>query len=115
MAAVSAQGSTVCVLILRLNSSWRRSIAFVVRIDFHWLCGKRVKVNSLSPASSRLDGLAFQPPFADERLAFRFDLLLRRSVDHILVVVRDFLVQPLRRMGQQIAMLMHRAALDRDV
>ncbi|TPV98791.1 MAG: hypothetical protein USCAAHI_01783 [Beijerinckiaceae bacterium] len=61
------------------------------------------------------DGLAFQPPFADERLAFRFDLLLRRSVDHILVVVRDFLVQPLRRMGQQIAMLMHRAALNRHI
>jgi hypothetical protein len=31
MAAVSADGRTVCVLILRLNSSWSRSIAFVVR------------------------------------------------------------------------------------
>ena len=29
--AVSADGSTVCVLILRLNSSCRRSIALVVR------------------------------------------------------------------------------------
>src|SRR4051794_11040202 len=29
IAAVSADGSTVCVLILRLNSSWSRSIAFV--------------------------------------------------------------------------------------
>jgi hypothetical protein len=29
MAAVSAEGSTVCVLILRLNSSCSRSIAFV--------------------------------------------------------------------------------------
>jgi hypothetical protein len=29
MAAVSADGSTVCVLILRLNSSCSRSIAFV--------------------------------------------------------------------------------------
>ncbi len=46
MAAVSAQGSTVCVLILRLNSSCRRSIAFEVRIDFHWLGGKRLKVKS---------------------------------------------------------------------
>jgi hypothetical protein len=31
MASVSADGSTVCVLILRLNSSCRRSIALVVR------------------------------------------------------------------------------------
>src|SRR6266536_2547631 len=31
IAAVSAEGSTVWVLIRRLNSSWRRSIAFVVR------------------------------------------------------------------------------------
>lgn len=46
MAAVSALGKTVCVLIRRLNSSCRRSIAFEVRIDFHWLFGKRVKVNS---------------------------------------------------------------------
>jgi hypothetical protein len=29
-----------------------------VRIDFHWLCGKRVKVNSLSPASSKLSATA---------------------------------------------------------
>jgi hypothetical protein len=59
MAAVSAQGSTVCILILRLNSSCRRSIASDVRMDFHWLCGKRVKVNSLSPASSRLKATAW--------------------------------------------------------
>jgi hypothetical protein len=58
MAAVSAQGSTVWVLILRLNSSCRRSIAFEVLIDFHWLGGKRVKVKSLSPASSRLSATA---------------------------------------------------------
>ena len=58
MAAVSAEGSTVWVLIRRLNSSCRRSIAFDVRIDFHWLFGKRVKVNILSPASSRLSATA---------------------------------------------------------
>jgi len=58
MAAVSAEGSTVWVLIRRLNSSCRRSIAFDVRIDFHWLFGNRVKVNSLSPASSRLSATA---------------------------------------------------------
>src|SRR5580658_1913067 len=37
MAAVSADGSTVCVLILRLNSSCSRSIALVVRTLRHWL------------------------------------------------------------------------------
>jgi hypothetical protein len=44
MAAVSADGITVCVLILRLNSSCSRSIAFVVRTLRHWLDGRRVKV-----------------------------------------------------------------------
>src|SRR3954468_6788883 len=58
MAAVSAEGSTVCVLMRRLNSSCRRSIAFVVRADFHWLEGKRVKANSASPASSKLSATA---------------------------------------------------------
>jgi hypothetical protein len=114
MAAVSAQGSTVCVLVLLLNSSCKRSIAFVVRIDFHWLCGKRVKVNSLSPASSKLSATA-QPPFVDERLALGFYLAARFGIDHILVVVGDFLLQPFRRMGQQIAVLVHGAALDRNI
>jgi hypothetical protein len=41
----------VWVLTQRLNSSCRRSMAFEVRIDFNWLGRKRVKVNSLSPAS----------------------------------------------------------------
>src|SRR3954453_1649815 len=58
MAAVSAEGRTVWVLIRRLNSSCRRSAALVVRADFHWLGGRRVKVNSLPPASSRLSATA---------------------------------------------------------
>ena len=33
-------------------------MAFVVRIDFHWLLGKRAKVNNRSPASSRLSATA---------------------------------------------------------
>ena len=49
MAAVSADGSTLCVLILRLNSLCSRSIAFVVRALRHWLGGRRVKVKSRSP------------------------------------------------------------------
>src|SRR6266498_1451618 len=58
IAAVSADGSTVCVLIRRLNSSCRRSIALVVRALRHWLGGSRVKVKRQSPASSRLSATA---------------------------------------------------------
>src|SRR5271166_143494 len=50
MAAVSADGRTVCVLILRLNSSCSRSMALVVRALFHWLGGKRAKVKRPPPA-----------------------------------------------------------------
>jgi hypothetical protein len=58
IAAVSAEGSTVCVLIRRLNSSCSRSIALVVRTLRHWLGGSRVKVKSRSPASARLSATA---------------------------------------------------------
>src|SRR5512144_1066814 len=58
MAAVSGDGSTVCVLIRRLNSSCSRSTALVVRAERHWPGGRRVKVNSRSPASSRLSATA---------------------------------------------------------
>ena len=50
MAAVSADGSTVWVLIRRLNSSCRRSIAFVVLALRHWVGGRRVKVKRRSAA-----------------------------------------------------------------
>ena len=33
-------------------------MAFELRIDFHWLFGKRVKVRSLSLASSKLSATA---------------------------------------------------------
>ena len=58
IAAVSADGNTVWVLIRRLNSSCNRSIAFVVRRLRHWLGGMRAKVNKRSPASSRLSATA---------------------------------------------------------
>jgi hypothetical protein len=51
---VSAQGSTAWVLIRRRNSSFRRSIALVVRAAFHCAGSRRVKVKRRSPASSRL-------------------------------------------------------------
>ena len=59
------------------------------------------------------DGAMLEPPFAQESLAARGDLLRRRRVDHVVVVRRDLLVQPLRRMGQQVAVLVHGAALNR--
>src|SRR6266850_590014 len=74
IAAVSADGSTVWVLIRRLNSSCNRSMAFVVRALLHCSGGSRVKVNSRSPASSRLVarvpvGLDLAPHAADRVLA----------------------------------------------
>ena len=79
MAAVSADGSTVCVLILRLNSSCRRSIALVVLALFHWLGGRRVKANSASPAAVRmkeslrpgLKSIALLPLVSARRAAFK--------------------------------------------
>ena len=44
-----AQGGTVWVLILRRNSSFRRSIALVVLAAFHCAGSRRVKVKSRSP------------------------------------------------------------------
>jgi hypothetical protein len=58
MAAVSADGRTVRVLIRRSNSSCGRSMALVVRALFHWLGGSHVKVSSRSPASYRLSATA---------------------------------------------------------
>src|SRR5258708_34077756 len=53
IAAVSADGSTVWVLIRRLNSSCRRSIAFVVLALRHWLGGRRGEVKRRAPAFPR--------------------------------------------------------------
>src|SRR3954464_2129123 len=113
MAAVSADGSTVWVLMRRLNSSCSRSMALVVRADFHWLEGSRGKANSASPASSQAvgHGPTLQPPLAQEGLSPRLDLLGALGVDHVRVVGRDLLVQPFRRMGQEIPMLVNCAAL----
>ena len=88
IAAVSADGSTVWVLIRRLNSSCNRSIALVVRRLRHWLGGMRAKLNKRSPASSRLSATArcltgsFEVRFADGRESkfFYFDDVLARRL-----------------------------------
>ena len=52
------KGSTVWVLMRRRNSSFKRSMALVVLADFHCEGSRRVKLKSLSPASSRLSATA---------------------------------------------------------
>ncbi|MGH6852018.1 MAG: hypothetical protein ACREDJ_02240 [Methylocella sp.] len=66
IAAVSALGGTVSILIRRLDTSrhpsWgacRTTIARDVRIDFLWLFRARVMVRSLAPASSKLAAAAW--------------------------------------------------------
>src|SRR5260221_2623011 len=115
MAAVSADGSTVWVLILRLNSSCSRSIAFVVRTLRHWLCGQTGEGEE--PIAGFLqavrDGSVLEPPLADEGFAALFDLFARCRIDHVVVVVRDLLMQALGRVGEKIPVLVHRASLHR--
>ena len=109
MAAVSADGSTVCVLILRLNSSCSRSIAFVVRTLRHWSGGRRVKVKSRSPASSRLSATArcLSRHLRNEGFAACFDLFACVRVDHIFVVGADLVMQALGGVREEITVLMH--------
>src|SRR5713226_1058847 len=52
--AASSLGSELWVFTRRRNSSWSRSIAFVVRNVFHCALGKRKNVRSSSPPSCRL-------------------------------------------------------------
>src|ERR1700684_467397 len=115
MAAGSADGSTICVLILRLNSSRNRSIAWVVRALRHWLGGSRVKVNSRSPASSRLSATARCLSLHLRMKALRraWDLLTRRRIDHIIVIRGDLVMQALWRVREKVPVLVDRAALDR--
>ncbi len=115
MAAVSADGSTVCVLILRLNSSCNRSIAFVVRTLRHWPGGNRVKANKRSPASSRLSATArcLRRHLRDESLATGLDLPPRGCIGHVVVIGCDLVMRARGRMRQQIPVLVNRAAMDR--
>ena len=70
-------------------------MALVVRADFHWLVGQpgegEQPVAGFFQAVGH--GAAFQPPFANERLAARFDLLRCLGIDHVVVIGGDFLMQ----------------------
>src|SRR5947207_10801290 len=115
MAAVAADGSTVWVFIRRLNSSCRRSIAFVVLALRHWLWrkareGEETVACLLQAVRHRF---ALEPPLAQEGLAASGDLRGRGSVDHVGVIGGDLVVQALGRVRQQVAMLVHGTSLHR--
>ena len=59
--------------------------------------------------------LALQPPFPEERFAARLDLGLGLGIDHVAVVLGQLVVQGLGRVGEQVAVLVDRAALDRRI
>src|SRR5438105_10592787 len=115
IAAVSADGSTVWVLIRRLNSSWSRSIRGASALP---LAGRQPGEGE-EPITGLLEAvgycLAFEPPFAKEGAAALFDLGWRGGVNHVVVVGRDLVVQPRGRVGQQVAMLVDGAALGRHI
>src|ERR1700726_2148318 len=115
MAAVSAEGSTVWVLIRRLNSSWSRSIALVVRAPL----AERQPGERKEPITGFLEAVgdrrAFEPPFADKSPSAFLDFRSRGGVDHVVVIGRDLLMQPLGGVGKQVAVLVNRAALGRHV
>src|SRR5258707_2220831 len=59
--------------------------------------------------------LAFEPPFAHEGAPALLDLCRRGGVDHVVIVGRALLMQPVGCMGEQVAMLVDGAALSRHV
>src|SRR5438046_2558517 len=59
------------------------------------------------------NGAVLEPPFVEEGLAARRDLLTRRRVDHVVVIGGDLIVQTLGCVRQQVPVLVDRAALDR--
>ena len=79
------------------------SISSVVRIDFHWSLGSAgVRVVRFRGGGDRA---AAQAPFAQERPALSIHLGDCLGVDHVGVIGADLVVERLRRMGQQVAVL----------
>src|SRR5215472_12462615 len=117
IAAVSAEGSTVCVLIRRLK-------LLVQPFDgvggaHAFPLARRQPREGEQPLAGLLqavgDGAMLEPPLADEGLAPPLDLLTGRRVDHVVIIGGDLLAQALGRVRQQVAMLVHGAALHRHV
>src|SRR5450631_3267184 len=109
MAAVSADGSTVCVLIVqsfdRIGSPRAPPLA------------RRQSCEGEQPVTGFLqavgDGAVLEPPFAVEGHAARLDLLTRRCIDHIVVIRGDLVMQALWRVREKVPVLVDRAAADR--
>src|SRR5437762_5486704 len=97
MVAVSAEGSTVYVLIRRLNSSCSRSIAFVVSRASplaRWQL-RKTEQSIAGFLQAVGDRAVLEPPLANERLAARCDLFQRGRIDHVGIVGADFIMQTL--------------------
>jgi hypothetical protein len=92
-------------------------MALVVRADFHCEGSRRVKVESRSPASSRLSATARHLSRHLRRKALRRFSISAGGVgiDHVAVVLGQFIVHVLGGMRQEVAVLVNRAALDRQV
>ena len=60
------------------------------------------------------DGAALQAPLPEERLAAGFHLGGGLGVDHVAVVVGQLVVEPLRRVREQVAMLVNRGAVEKE-
>src|SRR3954454_12273169 len=71
IAAVSAGGGTVRVPIRRSHSSRRRSIAFVVRADFHRPVGRQVRANNRWTAAAVRSSSATAPLAGPVSLSLR--------------------------------------------
>ena len=61
------------------------------------------------------DGLAFQPPFSQKCLAAGGDFLGCFGVDHVAVIFCQLIMHTLGCLGQKVAVLVHRAPLDRQI
>lgn len=102
LAGVSTQGKTVGVLILRLNSSCNRDPA---EPRSPVICG------AIALGLPEGDRVPFQAPFAKQRLALGRPLRLAFRMDHGFVGGRYFFPRAPRSRGQQVALLLRRAAL----
>src|SRR5262245_31821619 len=92
MAAVSADGSTVCVLMRRLNSSCSRSMALVVRTLFHCAIGSRVREKLVAGFFQAVrHGSTLEAPLANECLTPRRYFFCRLRVDHVREISGDLL------------------------
>ena len=113
MATVSADGSTVCIfdpaleLLVQPFDRIRRPRA--APLGRRQMCKREQPIAGFVEAVG--DRAVLEPPLADESLAAHCDVFRRGRVDHVGIVGADFLMHALRRVREQIAMLVNGAAL----